>query len=140
MATRVQVVLDCHDPQALAAFWADALRYEREDHTTVIEGLTTAGRLRPEEVVEVEGGKAFRDLAACRDAAGVGPRLLLQRVPEDKAGKNRMHIDLHVGEDAAAAEVERLTGLGARVLWTIADRGPLTTTMADPEGNEFCVS
>lgn len=51
-----------------------------------------------------------------------------------------MHLDLQVGQDEAPAEVERLVALGARVLWTTSDRGPVTTTLSDPEGNEFCVS
>jgi predicted enzyme related to lactoylglutathione lyase len=60
-------------------------------------------------------------------------------VPEAKSGKNRMHIDLVV-EDILS-EVSRLEGLGAQRL----HEGVRTfgtsewVTMADPEGNEFCV-
>jgi hypothetical protein len=66
------------------------------------------------------------------------PPLLFQKVPEPKVAKNRVHLDLR--GDVMADEVARLVGLGASV---VAERslGSLTwTVMADPAGNEFCVS
>jgi hypothetical protein len=66
--------------------------------------------------------------------------VFLQRVPEPKTVKNRVHLDLQVGPDRHDVEVQRLSGLGATVAWVTDDRGPRTTTMRDPEGNEFCVS
>ena len=57
-------------------------------------------------------------------------------MPEDKKGKNRLHVDLR--PDDQDAEVARLESLGA----TRADIGQGETrwvVMADPEGNEFCV-
>ena len=139
MSTTVQVAFDAADPHRLAAFWAQALRCEREDHHDVVEHLLSAGRLPPQAVVEVEGRKAFRDVATCRSDTG-GPRLFFQRVPEPKTAKNRVHLDLQVGEQQREAEVERLVALGASVLWTTSDRGPVTNTLRDQEGNEFCVS
>jgi hypothetical protein len=66
--------------------------------------------------------------------------VLFQLVPEPKAGKNRLHLDLRVGEDRQETEVARLGGLGARELGR-GRQGPHTwVTMADPEGNEFCVA
>lgn len=53
--------------------------------------------------------------------------------------ENRVHIDIPVSDDQKLAEVQRLTGLGARLLWETADRGARTYTMQDPEGNEFCL-
>lgn len=140
MDTTVQISFDAVDPHALAAFWAAALHYEVEDHDTVVRSLLDANRLPPDEVIEVDDRLAFRDVATCRDPEGIRPRLFFQRVPEPKTAKNRMHIDIQVGEPAQPDEVGRLTRLGARLLWTTSDRGPVTTTMADPEGNEFCVS
>jgi hypothetical protein len=58
----------------------------------------------------------------------------VERVAESKTVKNRVHLDLQVGPDRHDAEVQRLTDLGATVAWVTADRGPLTTTMRDPEG------
>lgn len=140
-APRIQVTFDAADPHALADFWAQATGYEREDHSGVIAGLLEAGHLDASEVMERDGQRAFRDLAACADPDGARPRLLFQRVPEPKTAKNRVHLDLQLGDaEAARAEVDRLVGLGARIRWTTADRGPLTITLEDPEGNEFCVS
>jgi hypothetical protein len=60
-------------------------------------------------------------------------------VPEGKAVKNRVHLDLRVAPDDPAEVVARLTAKGARVLHE-GRQGPLTwTTLADPEGNELCV-
>ncbi len=68
------------------------------------------------------------------------PRVLFQRVPEPRSGKNRVHLDVHVGADQREAEVARLVALGATELWREA-QGPMQwVTLADPEGNEFCVA
>jgi hypothetical protein len=70
------------------------------------------------------------------------PDLLLQRVPEPKQGKNRLHLDLH--PDDGPATVERLLALGASLVGEVqeeflADHGTRFQVMADPEGNELCV-
>lgn len=140
MSTQVQVVFDTADPHSLALFWAAALRYQQEDHSAVIDELLRAGHLRPGDVVDVDGHRAFREVAACSDPDALGPRLLFQLVAEPKTVKNRVHLDLRVGPEHRAGEVERLVELGATVAWTTADRGPVTTTLRDPEGNELCVS
>ena len=61
-------------------------------------------------------------------------------MPEPKTAKNRVHLDLQVGPEHADAEAQRLVALGASVAWTTSDRGPVTITLRDPEGNELCVS
>jgi len=68
-----------------------------------------------------------------------GPKLLLQRVPEPKGGKNRMHLDLHTPD--IEAEAARLESLGARRLEpdALEEHGTKWVLMADPDGNEFCV-
>jgi hypothetical protein len=92
-----------------------------------------------EDRVVIDGRSAFRNAAACRDPGGIEPRLYFQRVPEGKVAKNRVHLDIHVEPDHKAAEVARLTGLGAELIGTHDDQGPLTYVMRDPEGNEFCL-
>jgi Glyoxalase-like domain len=139
-AVPIQVTFDAADPHRIARFWAAALRYEKEDNSAIVRQLLEAGHLPAEGVVETETGPGFRDVAACIDPAGTGPRLLFQRVPEPKTVKNRVHLDLHVGPDRREAEVERLVSLGAERAWTSSDRGPVTVTLRDPEGNELCVS
>jgi predicted enzyme related to lactoylglutathione lyase len=109
---RINYVLDCADPDALAGFWAAALGFERHGSGGPYVSLRRPGTGQPE--------------------------LLLQQVPEAKRGKNRMHPDLRVAD--SEAEVARLRELGATVLrGPLDDDGHWTTVMADPEGNEFCV-
>ncbi|MBI4884713.1 MAG: VOC family protein [Actinobacteria bacterium] len=71
------------------------------------------------------------------DPADKMPKLLLQRVPEAKAAKNRLHIDFHVADvDAEAARIE---ALGATRVARREEFGLHWVTMQDPEGNEFCL-
>src|SRR3954447_23985298 len=131
---RTQITFDTADPHAQAAFWAQVLGLEVEDHSQLVDQLVAAGRMSAEERIVLAGRSAFRDVAACRDPAGVEPRLFFQRVPEGKTAKNRVHLDIHVEPDQKTAEVDRLTALGAQLLNTSNDRGPLTYVMQDPEG------
>ena len=90
-------------------------------------------------------------LAVLSDPEGVLPSLSFLQVPEAKAGKNRLHLDLHVGGGRHVAweerwprvqgEADRLRGLGAQVLVEVrgADGRGDHVVLADPEGNEFCV-
>ncbi len=133
------MTFDAADPHALAAFWADVLGVEVEDHSDFVDQLVADGRMPAEDRVVVGGRSAFRDVAACHDPSGTEPRLYFQRVPEAKTAKNRVHLDIHVESDSKAAEVDRLTTLGAELIDTSDDRGPLTYVMRDPEGNEFCL-
>jgi hypothetical protein len=57
---------------------------------------------------------------------------------EGKVAKNRMHPNVH-DDDGRTAEVDRLVNLGAQLLGTHSDRGPLTYVTRDPGGNEFCL-
>jgi catechol 2,3-dioxygenase-like lactoylglutathione lyase family enzyme len=105
-----QIVLDTNRLDVLIDFWCAALGYVL-DHRT-------------------------EDYASLHDPDGLDPVLFLQQVPEPKpGGKNRAHIDIEVPDEQAA--VERMTALGARVLWR--DPGDPWTVLADPDGNEFCV-
>ncbi|PZF81476.1 VOC family protein [Jiangella anatolica] len=69
-------------------------------------------------------------------------RVLFIEVPEGKTAKNRLHFDLRPTDRTQDEEIERLRGIGAT---EVADHrgkyGPGTgwVTLADPEGNEFCV-
>jgi hypothetical protein len=136
----IQIAVDCTDPHAQARFWAAALGYQVEDVEPLVRQMLEAGYATDGDVATVDDRLAWKNGSACSDPAGARPRWFFQRVPEPKAAKNRMHVDLQVGEDARPAEVERLLGLGATKLYD-GRLGPQTwVTMADPEGNEFCVS
>ncbi|MGI5402214.1 VOC family protein [Streptomyces sp. CA-135486] len=148
MALHWKLVIDTSDPHAQADFWSEALGYEVEDHSALIARLRGYGQLPDDSTVQSHGRDAWRDYAAVRhpddpfdetSGMGRGRRLLFQRVPEKKTTKNRIHLDVHVGPDGREAEVARLEGLGARVLYDVNEPTGVWTTMADPEGNEFCV-
>lgn len=110
---RLAYVLDTNHLETLADFWAAALSFERESGQHPV-------------------------YVALKDPNGRWPDLLLQRVPEPRPGKNRMHVDLIVTDHAA--ETARLVGLGARVLTpAVAEDDHVVVVLADPEGNEFCV-
>ncbi|MEU5092913.1 VOC family protein [Streptomyces sp. NPDC021356] len=143
-----KLVIDATDPHAQADFWAGALHYETEDNSAFVERLLELGALPGAATVEYHGRPAFRDLIAVRHpddpydperGTGLGRRLLFQRVPGPKAGKNRLHLDLHPGDGRRAQEVERLKALGASVLREVRESAGQWVVMADPEGNEFCV-
>ncbi|WP_149183084.1 VOC family protein [Streptomyces sp. TRM49041] len=144
-----KLVIDAADPHAQADFWAQALGYLVEDNSPLIERLLGLGHVPADLTVEAHGRRAWRDLAAVRhpddayepeSGAGLGRRLLFQRVPEPKTTKNRLHVDLHAGADLdREGEVVRLEALGASVLRHVDEPGGRWTVMTDPEGNEFCV-
>jgi hypothetical protein len=136
---RTQVTFDAADPHALAAFWARVFGRDVEDHCELVDQLVADGRMPAEDRIVVNGRSAFRDVAACGDPSGTEPRLFFQRVPESKVAKNRVHLDIHVEPDRKAAETDRLVELGAELIGTHDDRGPLTYVLRDPEGNEFCL-
>lgn len=110
------VTFDCGDPYALATFWSAVTDWPLEDDAE--PGDDEVGVVAPDPV----------------------PMLLFIRVPEGKSVKNRVHLDIGPLERTRDEEVERLIGLGGRVL---ADQrtpeGRGWVVMADPEGNEFCV-
>ncbi|MGH8795351.1 MAG: VOC family protein [Stackebrandtia sp.] len=109
------VSVDCEDPRSLAAWWARLIGWRvtiETDDETVLE---------PPEGSPQDG---------------VAPDILFLKVPEGKAAKNRLHLDLR--PDDQDAEVARAEALGA----TRVDLGQGDSSwvvLADPEGNEFCV-
>lgn len=140
MALPIQIVVDANDPLALARFWADALHYEVEDTTELIDRVLDAG-LATRDLVHEDGGRLYwNDLVGIGDPTSTGPRLLFQRNVKRKAAKNRLHLDLTVGPERRDTEVARLLERGAEVLYEVDEPAGRHVTMADPEGNEFCVS
>lgn len=150
MALHWKLVVDTADAAALADFWAAALGYEVEDPSPLVDHLLAAGQLARDAVAEHGGRRTFRGFAAIRhpddpfdqvSGIGSGRRILFQDVPEPKAAKNRLHLDVHSEPGAMDALVARLEGLGATRLREV-DKGPAGHwwIMQDPEGNEFCVA
>lgn len=114
------VTVDCADPARVAEFWNEALGWG---------GVA---------VTEDGGG------AICGPPGG-GIYLEFVRVPEEKAGKNRLHLGTAAGSLAELdAEIERLTALGATVAWEEDFDQEIAANyrnvvLRDVEGNEFCL-
>jgi predicted enzyme related to lactoylglutathione lyase len=116
MTSRVRWIdVDCADPYALSGFWAEVIGHPRHQED------------RPDD-----------DECAILIPGQTG--MLFQRVPEGKAVKNRIHLDISPTDRTREEELERLLALGATIL---DDRrreaGTGWVVMADPEGNEFCL-
>lgn len=139
MAPRFQVSFDANDPRALGAFWAVALpgyveQPPPEGHDSW-DAFAAAVGLPPEAATRIY---------ALVDPSGRLPRLLFQKVPEAKASKNRVHLDVSVaapGEDFAAVRrhAERLVAAGATLVEERSDQLSRWIVLLDPEGNELCV-
>ncbi|MDP1878689.1 MAG: VOC family protein [Actinomycetota bacterium] len=141
MEMTVQVTIDCAEPHALADWWAETLGWlvEQQDEA-FIRSMIEQGYATPDETTHHRGALVWRAGAAVIPPDGVAaPRLLFQQVPEAKSGKNRVHLDIRHG-DADVEEVRAsLVARGATVLHS-GSQGPHSwVTMADPEGNEFCI-
>jgi predicted enzyme related to lactoylglutathione lyase len=111
VADYLVLTLDCSDAKRLAEFWCTALGYE------------------------VAGGAGQYTMLTIAD--GTLPKMLLQQVVEAKQAKNRLHLDIHVPD--IEAEATRLEAAGATRLGRYAELETTWISMADPEGNEFCV-
>lgn len=106
------IAIDCNDLEGMTSFW---------------EAMTGLSRLAGDDSFCILGDREHQGRL----------KLFMQRVPEPRVGKNRLHLDLYVSNAAAAlAEVERLGGAAAGaherdgISWQVA---------TDPEGNEFCL-
>ncbi|MEY3733443.1 MAG: hypothetical protein RL347_802 [Actinomycetota bacterium] len=151
MPPRASITIDCRDPQVLVAFWCEVLGYIPEPpprgHASWLAYWRAIGI--PETELEVADHGTCDSIV---DPRGVGPRIWFQVVPEAKVHKNRVHLDVDVTDgrtgsrddrQAVVDEVaSRLIGMGAQHLRTLAPSGAdyYAVTLADPEGNEFCLS
>ncbi len=99
-----EVIVDSHDPETMARWWADRFGVRADSDGT-----------NPWWWIDKVPGMPFENL-------------VFVPVPEPKTVKNRVHWDVR-------GDVAELEGAGARVLGEMSR----WVTMADPEGNEFCV-
>ena len=117
MACRfTELVVDCRDPESLAAFWAAVLDYR------VLS--------REEDEVEIGPEAGF---------GGPAPTLVFGRAAEPKTGKLRLHIDLSPTDRDQDDELQRLLDLGARPAEVGQTGEESWHVLQDPEGNEFCL-
>ena len=139
MATKVQITFDAQDAPGLASWWAALLGYEMEDHNDLVAGLLEQGVVTEEQVSRIDGRLGFAGVATAVDPDGIAPRLFVQEVPEAKVAKNRLHLDVPIGDEELDAAIERVTGLGASLVEIRSHPGERWAVMQDPEGNEFCL-
>ena len=141
MAFDIQVVIDSSSPHELADWWAEALGWQVETQDeSFIQKMVDTGAASEEDTTRHRGALVWKIGAALNSPDPGRPRLLFQLVPEPKTVKNRLHLDVRVGAERREAEVARLLSLGATELWR-GSQGPFEwATLADPEGNEFCVT
>jgi catechol 2,3-dioxygenase-like lactoylglutathione lyase family enzyme len=118
MACRIsELVIDCHDPQRLAAFWCEVLGFIVLD--TADDGA-----------VEIGPQEGF---------GGLQPTVIFSPATEPKAGKLRLHIDVNATDRDQDAELQRLLAAGARPADIGQSGRESWHVLADPEGNEFCL-
>lgn len=153
--TAWQLTIDANDPSLLVAFWARVLGYvpqpPPDGFDTWRDWYVSVG-VPAEEFAE--GDDACDRLM---DPDGHGPTIWFQPVPEHKAGKNRLHLDIYASggrsvplelrRERVDAKVAELVAAGATVIRRnpedfdspeVADH--YARTLQDPEGNEFCVA
>ncbi len=145
MAYDFQVVIDCAEPHALADWWADALGWSVEPtDEAFIKDMVARGFADQSDTTTYDGSLVWKSGAAIshpeEPTSGRRKRILFQQVPETKTVKNRVHLDVWVGPDNVDKEAERLTAAGARFLHRGSQGPHHWITIADPEGNELCLS
>ncbi|MGW6566559.1 VOC family protein [Streptomyces sp. NPDC054975] len=119
MACRIsELVINCADPERLAAFWSEVLGYveiDREDDGSIAIGPPGVG------------------------FGGAQPALVLSPSSEPRTGPLRLHIDVNATDRDQDAELERLLALGAKPADVGQTGDESWHVLADPEGNEFCL-
>ncbi|MFD3428897.1 VOC family protein [Nocardia fluminea] len=118
MACKItELVIDCADPELLAAFWCEVLGYVVLDRD---EGDVQIG-------------------APGTEFGGPQPTLLFNLSTDPRRGKLPMHLDVNATDRDQDEELQRLLAAGAREV-DIGQTGTETWhVLADPEGNEFCL-
>jgi hypothetical protein len=140
-----QIAVDASEPHVLADWWAETLGWVVEpSDEAFIKKMIAAGYATDDDTITHNGALVWREGTAIRHPdvpSGLAkPRILFQLVPEAKTVKNRWHLDVRVGEENVDEQVAKLTGRGATFLHKGSQGPHWWVTMADPEGNEFCVT
>jgi hypothetical protein len=110
-----QVVFDCRNAATLAQFWSAVLEQPVDPGASVF--FATVGR------------------------SGTYPlptAFMFIQVPEERTGKNRIHVDL--GSATPEVEIERAIANGAQRVADFDEHGVAWTTLRDPEGNLFDIA
>jgi len=144
MAYDFQLVVDAARPHEQADWWAQTLGWEVEpSDEAFIRRMIEEGLATEADTTTHRGQLVWSGGAAIRHPGGPDSgrsRVLFQRVPEPKTVKDRLHLDIRTGPDDTEAVVAALAGRGATELHRGQEGPHHWVTMADPEGNEFCVT
>jgi 4a-hydroxytetrahydrobiopterin dehydratase len=106
-AQTAEIAIDALDIPAVLPFWRAVFGYADESSNAIV------------------------------DPAGKGPSVWFQQMDAPRPQRNRIHIDVAVPHDQAAARLEAAQAAGGRLLSDAA--APAFWVLADPEGNEACV-
>jgi hypothetical protein len=146
MGLNIQITVDCKNPHDLADWWAETLGWAVEPQDEgFIRSMIEQGFATDADTLTHSGKLVWRDGAAIRpgeeiEAKQPARRMLFQISQEEKTVKNRVHWDVRLeGKDKDVARKE-LEARGATFLRTANQGPPSWHTLADPEGNEFCIS
>lgn len=145
MAYGIQMVVDAHDPHAQAEWWAETLGWAVEpSNEDFIRRMIAEGYANEDETTTRRGVLVWASAQAIAPEEELGRpdrrRILFQVVPESKTVKNRVHWDVRLNGDDKDVVRAKLEARGATFLWEAAEGPHSWYTMADPEGNEFCIS
>lgn len=147
MPVRFQLVIDCADPDRLARFWAAALEYVLAPPPAGYP--TWKDYYRHLGLAEEDLGDGVDRIS---DPDGQGPSIWFNVVAGPKAGKNRLHLDIHasgaqtdpieVRKERVDGEAQRLATLGATITGPFSpeELDHYAVGMLDPEGNEFDIN
>jgi hypothetical protein len=144
MTTDIHIVFDCADPDGLARFWMVALPGYDFPHGPP-GGFDSWDEWADANGIPAEQRNAGRTLV---DKEGHRPDIFFLRVPEPKVTKNRLHLDVKVGNGLPDGErreriettAARLVAAGASIARRVDDSEGFWLVLQDPEGNEFCVN
>jgi Glyoxalase-like domain len=145
MAYNIQISIDCANAHDQADWWAQTLGWIVEPtDQDLISSMLEQGFASEEDIIVYNGERVWKAGAAICPADEVESksrrRILFQPVPEPKTVKDRIHLDIRLDGDDKDAVRSALEARGAQFLYE-GRLGPETWyTMADPEGNEFCIS
>ncbi|WP_427015499.1 VOC family protein [Pseudarthrobacter sp. P1] len=145
MAYSLQIVVDSVNSHGQADWWAETLDWAVEPtDEAFIRSMVAQGFATEADTLVHNGALVWKDGAAIRPRDQLGSngreRILFQSAPEGKTVKNRVHWDVRLDGGDKDEVCAALQARGATFLWT-ASQGPHSWhTMADPEGNEFCIS
>jgi hypothetical protein len=139
------ITFDCISTDRMLEFWSEATGYTesngRLDHQPGAFRIESGefyayDRKIPSQLAAWTLGFTEPSTLPDREVHDLIPGISFRQTGEQKRYKNRLHLDLRSLELNGEAMRERMEKLGARELW----RDNNYVVMADPEGNEFCVS